>query len=71
MFKWPLLFSRFYQVYTISGPNMPEEEVIIAVNWTGVYVVNEAEDVLLELSYPEIISITSIRLENYCSTSFD
>jgi myosin VIIa len=32
--------------------------VIVAVNWTGLYVVDEQEQVLLELSFPEIIDIT-------------
>ena len=34
-------------------------DVIIAVNWTGVYVVDDQEQVLLELSFPEITSISS------------
>lgn len=33
--------------------------MIIAVNWTGVYVVDDQEQVLLELSFPEITSISS------------
>lgn len=35
-----------------SGPNLPKNDVIIAVNWTGVYVVDDQEQVLLELSFP-------------------
>jgi len=56
--KWPLLFSRFYEAFRSSGPNLPKNDVIIAVNWTGVYVVDDQEQVLLELSFPEITSIT-------------
>ncbi|XP_059483343.1 myosin-VIIa [Neocloeon triangulifer] len=58
-FKWPLLFSRFYEAYRNSGPNLPKNDVIIAVNWTGVYVVDDQEQVLLELSFPEITSTAS------------
>jgi len=58
-FKWPLLFSRFYEAYRNSGPNLPKNDVIIAVNWTGVYVVDDQEQVLLELSFPEITTVSS------------
>ena len=45
--------------YVLPGPNLPKNDVIIAVNWTGVYVVDDQEQVLLELSFPEITSVTS------------
>uniref|UniRef100_A0A8C9IZD2 Unconventional myosin-VIIa n=1 Tax=Panthera tigris altaica TaxID=74533 RepID=A0A8C9IZD2_PANTA len=60
-FKWPLLFSRFYEAYKFSGPNLPKNDVIVAVNWTGVYFVDEQEQVLLELSFPEIMAVSSSR----------
>ncbi|KAJ9583263.1 hypothetical protein L9F63_022396, partial [Diploptera punctata] len=59
-FKWPLLFSRFYEAYKNSGPNLPKNDVIIAVNWTGVYVVDDQEQVLLELSFPEILQTNKV-----------
>ncbi|XP_076340822.1 unconventional myosin-VIIa ck isoform X2 [Tachypleus tridentatus] len=58
-FKWPLLFSRFYEALRASGPHLPKNDVIIAINWTGVYVVDDQEQVLLELSFPEITSVVS------------
>ncbi|CAG0892124.1 unnamed protein product [Darwinula stevensoni] len=57
--KWPLLFSRFYEAFRSSGPNLPKNDVIMAVNWTGVYVVDDQEQVLLELSFPEITNVAS------------
>ncbi|XP_078258138.1 myosin VIIAa isoform X2 [Rhinoraja longicauda] len=60
-FKWPLLFSRFYEAFKFSGPSLPKNDVIVAVNWTGVYFVDEQEQVLLELSFPEITAVTSSR----------
>ncbi|XP_061072704.1 myosin VIIAa isoform X2 [Conger conger] len=60
-YKWPLLFSRFYEAFKFSGPSLPKNEVIVAVNWTGVYFVDEQEQVLLELSFPEILAVSSSR----------
>ncbi|KAF6721755.1 Unconventional myosin-VIIa, partial [Oryzias melastigma] len=41
--------------------NLPKNDVIVAVNWTGVYFVDEQEQVLLELSFPEITAVSSSR----------
>ena len=64
-YKWPLLFSRFYEAYKFAGPSLPKNDVIIAVNWTGVYVVDDQEQVLLELSFPEITAVSSSRLDSF------
>ena len=47
-----------------SGPSLPKNEVIIAVNWTGVYIVDDQEHVLLECSFPEITNCSSSRYGN-------
>ena len=57
-YKWPLLFSRFYEAYKFAGPPLPKNEVIVAVNFTGIYVVDDQEQVLVEFSFPEICGIT-------------
>jgi myosin-7 len=59
--EWPLLFSRFYEAYKFSGPSLPKNDVIIAVNWTGVFIVDDQEHVLLECSYPEITTVAASR----------
>lgn len=43
----------------IGGPALRNNktDVIIAVNWTGVYVVDDEEQVLLELSFPEVTNV--------------
>ncbi|XP_054284599.1 myosin-VIIa [Macrosteles quadrilineatus] len=69
-FKWPLLFSRFYEAYRNSGPNLPKNDVIIAVNWTGVYVVDDQEQVLLELSFPEITTVASHKTNKVFTQTF-
>lgn len=68
--RWPLLFSRFYEAFKFSGPSLPKNEVIIAVNWTGVYVVDDLEQVLLELSFPEITQVSSSRTGKLHGQSF-
>ncbi|TNN01493.1 hypothetical protein fugu_010875 [Takifugu bimaculatus] len=68
--KWPLLFSRFYEAFKFSGPSLPKNDLIIAVNWTGVYFVDEQEQVLLELSFPEITAVSSSRGSKLQSQSF-
>jgi myosin VIIa len=47
-FKWPLLFSRFDEAQQFSGPTLAKKEVIIALNWTGVNVIDDQEQVLLQ-----------------------
>ena len=47
----------------LTGPSLPKNDVIVAVNWTGVYFVDEQEQVLLELSFPEITAVSSSRYE--------
>lgn len=54
-----ILVARMFSTPGLIGPNLPKNDVIIAVNWTGVYVVDDQEQVLLELSFPEITSISS------------
>lgn len=55
--KWPLLFSRFFEALLIGGSTLPKNDIIIAINWTGLYLVDDQEQVLLEVSFPEIKEI--------------
>lgn len=52
--NWPLLFSRFFEAIRIKGSSVSKSNVIIAVNWTGIFIVDDQEQILLELSYIEI-----------------
>ena len=55
----PVQFTAM--ITSFLGRLGPENEVIIAVNWTGVYIVDDQEHVLLELSFPEITNCSSSR----------
>uniref|UniRef100_A0A8C4QH98 Myosin VIIAb n=1 Tax=Eptatretus burgeri TaxID=7764 RepID=A0A8C4QH98_EPTBU len=59
--KWPLLFSRFYEAFRFTGPSFSQRDIVVAVNWTGVYFVDDQEQVLLELSFPEITAVSCSR----------
>lgn len=52
--KWPMLFSRFFEAMKLKGETINKDLVIIAVNWTGIYIVDQLEHILLEISYPEV-----------------
>uniref|UniRef100_A0A8C3MFA8 Uncharacterized protein n=1 Tax=Geospiza parvula TaxID=87175 RepID=A0A8C3MFA8_GEOPR len=65
-FQWPLLFSRFFEVTKFSGPSLPKNHFIIAINWKGICFLDESEKRLLELTFPEITGIhTNRQIRNY------
>lgn len=51
---WPILFSKFYEAIRVSGPELPKNNIIIAVNWTGIYFIDDQEQILLELMFAEV-----------------
>ncbi|GBP70599.1 Myosin-VIIa [Eumeta japonica] len=85
--KWPMLFSRFFEAVRVKGESITKDLVIIAVNWTGIYIVDHLERILLEISFPEVtyvgysadkeydnlgnITITTIQQEEFVFQSVD
>ncbi|XP_039985647.1 unconventional myosin-VIIa isoform X1 [Xiphias gladius] len=59
--KWPMFFSRFFEVVKLSGPPLPKTKFIVAINWTGITFLDEREKRLLELSFPEVTGVNTIR----------
>ncbi|XP_071343259.1 unconventional myosin-VIIa isoform X2 [Trachinotus anak] len=59
--KWPMFFSRFFEVAKLSGPPLPKSKFIVAINWTGITFLDEREKRLLELSFPEVTGVNTIR----------
>lgn len=51
---WPILFSKFYEAIKVSGPELPKNNMIIAVNWTGVYMIDDQEQILMEMTFADI-----------------
>ncbi|KAE8294893.1 Unconventional myosin-VIIa [Larimichthys crocea] len=66
MVGWSVLWESTHR----RGPSLPKNDLIVAVNWTGVYFVDEQEQVLLELSFPEISAVSSSRGGKLQSQSF-
>ena len=56
--QWPFLFARFFTVYKATGPTLPKRDVLISVSWIGVCFVDRAENVLVDLSFPDITGIS-------------
>ncbi|XP_078115998.1 unconventional myosin-VIIb [Sander vitreus] len=59
--KWPMFFSRFFEVVKLSGPALPKSKFIVAINWTGITFLDEKEKRLLELSFPEVTGVHTVR----------
>ncbi|XP_059197185.1 unconventional myosin-VIIb [Centropristis striata] len=59
--NWPMFFSRFFEVVKLSGPALPKSKFIVAVNWTGITFLDEREKRLLELSFPEVTGVHTVR----------
>ncbi|XP_078066252.1 unconventional myosin-VIIa-like [Mustelus asterias] len=59
--KWPLLFSRFFEATKFSGPTLPKNQLVVAVNWVGMSFVDKNEKLLLKLLYPEITGVNTNR----------
>ncbi|XP_072246199.1 unconventional myosin-VIIb [Leuresthes tenuis] len=59
--KWPMFFSRFFEVAKQSGPPLPKNKFIVAMNWTGITFLDEREKRLLVLSFPEVTGVNLIR----------
>ncbi|XP_054555587.1 unconventional myosin-VIIb isoform X2 [Talpa occidentalis] len=59
--QWPLLFSQLFEVTTLSGPRLPKTQLVLAVNWKGLYFLDQKEKLLLELSFMEVMSLVTNR----------
>uniref|UniRef100_A0A8C7NX38 Myosin VIIBb n=1 Tax=Oncorhynchus mykiss TaxID=8022 RepID=A0A8C7NX38_ONCMY len=59
--KWPIYFSKFYEVTQMSGPPLPKSNFIVAINWNGISFQDEKEKKLIELSYPEVTGVNKSR----------
>ncbi|RVE61473.1 hypothetical protein OJAV_G00171010 [Oryzias javanicus] len=52
--KWPLDFSKFYEVTMTSGPPLPKSRFVLAVNSSGICFMEKRDRTLLDISYIEV-----------------
>ncbi|XP_057671586.1 myosin-VIIa-like isoform X1 [Diorhabda carinulata] len=55
---WPILFSKFYEAVQVSGPRLPKSKMIIAVNSTGIFMIDDEEQIHMELTFADISFVT-------------
>lgn len=53
--KWPLQFSALFEAYRVGGPSLPKNQVVMAVNCRGVFLLDEPYRILAALHYYEIV----------------
>uniref|UniRef100_A0A4W4H1U9 Myosin VIIBb n=1 Tax=Electrophorus electricus TaxID=8005 RepID=A0A4W4H1U9_ELEEL len=51
--KWPLYFSKFFMAHMISGPSLPQDQFVVAVNWSGLSFQEGKDRTFLQLTYPK------------------
>ena len=54
---WPLMFSKFYEVKKIAGPDSNGPEMKIAVNSAGIHIFDHDDQILRQLSFEELSEI--------------
>ncbi|KAM9323016.1 unconventional myosin-VIIa-like [Pholidichthys leucotaenia] len=52
--KWPLEFSKFYEVTMMAGPPLAKSRFVVAVNWTGLFFMEGRDRRLLDIPYIEV-----------------
>lgn len=52
---WTMLFSRFFEVVRTSGPELITNNLIIAVNWTGLTFIDEKEQIIVSAVYNTVL----------------
>lgn len=55
--KWPIYFSKFFEVTMTSGPDLSKSKFIVAVNWSGIFFIDDKDRRLLELLYIDVKSV--------------
>lgn len=51
-------YFRLFEAYKHSGPYLPKNELLIAVNSNGVYLMGEGCEVMQWFSYAELSSVS-------------
>uniref|UniRef100_A0A3P9BU66 Myosin VIIBb n=1 Tax=Maylandia zebra TaxID=106582 RepID=A0A3P9BU66_9CICH len=60
--KWAIHFSKFFEVTMMSGPPLPKSRFIVAINWTGIFFMDERNRQLHEIPY---IAVRKVQEKRY------
>lgn len=55
---WPILFSKFFEAVQTEGPKLPKNKMIIAVNSTGMFLIDDEEQIHMELTFADLSFVT-------------
>ncbi|XP_034100634.1 myosin-VIIa isoform X2 [Drosophila albomicans] len=55
--SWPMRHSRLYEVQRLSGPKLQSDELMLAVNASGLSLIDETEQVLASCTYAELVKV--------------
>lgn len=58
--KWPLLFSRYYEVTQIAGYYLGSSDILLAINSDGIMLVKNSMEIIMKITYIEIESFEFI-----------
>ena len=61
MDKFYILFSRYHDISKISGSNLLLVDVVMAMNHTGLFLVDQQDALKLQIEYPDIVHVNKTR----------
>ncbi|XP_008207626.1 myosin-VIIa [Nasonia vitripennis] len=61
---WPLQFSKFYEANKIFNPESNLSEIIIAVNSSGIYFIDDKKNIIQQFPYPQISEVNYQKNDN-------
>jgi len=54
---WPLHFSAMFEAFRVDGPPLPHDDIILAINSCGVFMLNSRYDVVVGFHFYDVINI--------------
>lgn len=54
---WPLHFSAMFEAYRVDGPPLPRDDVLLAINSCGVFILNREYDVVVGFHFYDIVNV--------------
>ncbi|BFF95665.1 myosin-VIIa [Drosophila madeirensis] len=55
--SWPMRHSRLFEVHRKEGPKLQSDELMLAINATGLFLIDETEQVLASCSFAELLKV--------------